>query len=270
MDKDRKWNRREILQFLGGTGLTTALTGVNIISCTKKQRRPNILLIVSDDQGINDVGAYGSRIPTPNIDNIGQNGIQFTNFYVTAPICTPSRYGLLTGKYQYRADEAFNGALMPRNIQHNDVHLPEDELIIANVLKRHGYRTGLIGKWHLGHGSPEYGPNNYGFDYFYGFLPGCIDFYKHTYESDPALYRNKTLIKEKGYATDLFTAEAIRFIKEYKNVPFFLFLSYNAPHYGRCPDGNYLQSPPEAENLPQKSIKDRAVYAAMVKNLGSA
>lgn len=267
MNNEKNWRRRQFLKCVANTGLAGIVMGLNSFSCTKKQRRPNILLIVTDDQGINDVSAYGSEIPTPNIDEIGQNGIRFTNFYVTAPVCTPSRYGLLTGRYQYRSIEAFQEALLPRDPKHEEVHLSADEITIADVLKRNGYKTALIGKWHLGHGDVEFGPNNHGFDYFYGFLPGCIDYYRHTYESDPAWYRNKTLIEEEGYATDLLTNEAIRFIEEHKDVPFFLDLSYNAPHYGRCPDGKLLQSPPEAKELPEKSVADRAVYAAMVKNL---
>ncbi len=267
MNNEKYWRRRQFLKCVTNTGLAGIVMGLNSFSCTKKQRRPNILLIVTDDQGINDVSAYGSEIPTPNIDEIGQNGIRFTNFYVTAPVCTPSRYGLLIGRYQYRAVEAFQEALLPGDSKHAEVHLSADEVTIADVLKRNGYKTALIGKWHLGHGDVEFGPNNHGFDYFYGFLPGCIDYYKHTYESDPAWYRNKTLIEEEGYATDLFTDEAIRYIEENKDVPFFLDLSYNAPHYGRCPDGKLLQSPPEATELPEKSVSDRAVYAAMVKNL---
>lgn len=137
----------------------------------------------------------------------------------------------------------------------------------SDVLKRTGYRTALVGKWHLGHGSIEFGPNSHGFDEFYGFLPGCIDFYKHTYRSDPGWYRNKKLIEQEGYATDLLTDEAIRFLEDNENGPFFLYLAYNAPHYGKCPEGNLLQTPPGYPNLPEKSKSNRDVYKAMVENL---
>jgi arylsulfatase A-like enzyme len=267
MSKKQIYKKRQFLQYLACVGLFIGLIGFGNYSCIKKQKTPNILLILTDDQGINDVSAYGSEIPTPNIDAIGQNGIRFTNFYTTAPVCTPARYGLLTGRYQYRAAEAFQGPLMPREPKHANVHLAENEVIIAEVLKKAGYKTALIGKWHLGHGKMEYCPNNHGFDTFYGFLPGCFDYYKHSYENDPALFRNQMLVEEDGYATDLFTDEAIRFIEKNKNDPFFLYLSYNAPHYGRCPDGNLLQSPPEYIDIPKKAVKDRDVYAAMVENL---
>jgi len=259
--------RREFLQLCVNIGIMTSFNSYAAFSCHKIKKRPNIVLILTDDQGINDVRAYGSEILTPHIDAIGENGIRFKNFYVTAPVCTPSRFGLLTGRYQYRAAEAFQDALLPKNPDHNNVYLGKDEITIADVFKKEGYKTALIGKWHLGHGNVEFGPNSHGFDYFYGFLPGCFDYYKHSYEIDPALYCNKTLIENEGYSTDLFTNEAIHFIEKNKNSPFFLFLSYNAPHYGRCPDGNLLQSPPELKSLPEKAVNDRVVYAAMVQNL---
>jgi arylsulfatase A-like enzyme len=267
MIEKKNYGRHEFLQLCFIIGIMTSFISSAACSFHKIQKRPNILLILSDDQGINDVSAYGSEILTPHIDAIGENGIRFTNFYVTAPVCTPSRFGLLTGRYQYRAAEAFQDALLPKNPDHTNVYLGKDEITIADIFKKEGYNTALIGKWHLGHGNVEFGPNSCGFDYFYGFLPGCIDYYKHSYEMNPALYRNKTLIEQEGYSTDLFTNETIHFIEKNKNSPFFLFLSYNAPHYGRCPDGNLLQSPPEAKSLPEKAVNDRVVYAAMVQNL---
>ena len=276
MIKKQGWTRREFCKTFAKGGLAAGLFGFSAASCSNDRRQgfsggrrkpPNIVLIFTDDQGVNDVGLYGSEISTPNIDSIGKEGVKFTDFYVASPSCTPSRYGLLMGRYQYRAEEAFQDALLPREPKHDDVHLADDEVTIAEVLKKSGYRTALIGKWHLGHGSIEFGPNSYGFDHFYGFLPGCIDFYKHSYEADPAWYRNKKLVVEEGYATDLFTDEAVRFIKTNKDNPFFLYLAYNAPHYGRCPDGKFLQTPPGYPNLPEKATDDRRVYTAMIENL---
>jgi len=262
--KPEEISRRTFLKILTGAGLTLSPIFFKT-GCTSNQNLPNIILIFTDDQGIGDVSLYGSDISTPNIDSIGKNGIQFNNFYVTAPVCTPSRYGLLTGRYHYRIDKAFHAPLMPG--KHDDKHLPEEEITIAQLLKQKGYRTALIGKWHLGHGQPDFGPNKFGFDYFYGFLPGCIDYYLHTYRTQPALFRNKSLISEEGFATDLLTTEAVKFIKKNRNFPFFLYLAYNAPHYGKCPEGNLLQSPPEYPNLPPKSKNSREVYSAMVENL---
>ena len=252
-------------QFLKAAGLLSLSSGLTLSLCSTKRSRPNILLICADDLGWNDVGLYGGDIATPFIDSIGQNGIRFTRFYVTAPVCTPSRFGLLTGRYHYRAPQPFWGALMPG--QHDEVKLPEDEKTIADELKKNGYSTALVGKWHLGHGDSGYGPNSHGFDFFYGFKPGCIDFNTHTYKTEPALYRNDEQIEEEGWATDLFTDEALQFIEKQQLNPFFLFLSYNAPHYGKCAEGNLLQSPPGYPDLPEKSKDDRDVYSAMVKNM---
>jgi len=235
--------RREFLKKILSAGLATSMINTtNFLGCAPGKKRPNILLIFTDDQGIGDLSCYGSEISTPNIDSIAENGVKFDYFYSSSPVCTPSRYGLMTGRYPVRAGSpAFLGALMPG--KHDDIKLAPDEITIADILKKNGYKTALIGKWHLGHGSIEFGPNNHGFDYFYGFLPGCVDYYKHTYRETPAWWRNKELIDEKGYATDLLTNEAIKFIEKNKNNPFFLYLAYNAPHYGKAPEGNLLQAP---------------------------
>jgi arylsulfatase A-like enzyme len=157
---------------------------------------------------------------------------------------------------------------MPGEPKHKDVHLPDDEVTMADVLKGAGYKTALVGKWHLGHGSIEYGPNEHGFDEFFGFLPGCIDYYEFTYEQEPALYRNKELVKAEGYSTDVFTDEAIRFIEANRSGPFFLYLAHNAPHYGRTARGKFLQLPPEGPDyLPKETDWDLRVYKEMVKNL---
>lgn len=250
----------------GVLGLTAASSKGQLLSFGSK-KKPNIVLIFTDDQGIGDVSLYGSEITTPNMDSIGLGGIKFTDFYVALPICTPSRYSLLTGRYPYRAAKPFQGALMPKEPKHNDVHLADDEVTIADVLKKAGYKTALFGKWHLGHGKAEYGPNRYGFDEFVGFLPGCIDFYKLSYEASPNWYHNTEQIKEEGFSTNLITDRAVKFIEENKAGPFFLYLPYNAPHYGRCADGKLLQTPPGYPDLPAKSKDDRRVYTAMVENL---
>ena len=272
MNVKKDLTRRQFCRLAAGSGLAAGFCGFSAALAgdkaapAAKRKQPNIVLIFSDDQGIGDVGLYGSEIATPNTDRIGTEGIKFNNFYVSLPVCTPSRYSLLTGRYPYRAPhESFQGALMPKDQAHSKINLG-DEVTIAQVLKDAGYATALIGKWHLGLGSIEYGPNSYGFDLFYGFLPGCIDYYLHSYETTPGWYRNKELVDEKGYSTDVLTDEAIKFITENKDRPFFLYLPYNAPHYGRCPDGKFMQTPPEYPDLPKKS-NDRKVYTATVENM---
>ena len=135
--------RRDFLTGLAAAPASSALAG---------QRPPNFLVIVSDDQGYNDVGCYGSEIPTPNIDSIARNGVKFANFYVAGPVCTPSRFGLMTGRYPARSRDQLLDALMPPSTK--GIH-PE-ETTIAEVLHERGYRTGLIGKWHLGASRPEF------------------------------------------------------------------------------------------------------------------
>jgi len=256
--------RRDFLKTVFGTA--AGLFGMQVLSgCATGKRKPNILLIFSDDQGIGDVSCYGGDIQTPNIDSIAQNGVKFDDYYVSGPVCTPSRYGLMTGRYPIRASNpVFLRPLMPG--QDNDVSLDPEEVTVADILKSSGYKTALVGKWHLGHGSIEFGPLNHGFDHFYGFLPGCVDFYKHTYRTEPAWYKEKELIEEEGYATDLLTDDAIRFIEDNKDVPFFLYLAYNAPHYGKAPEGNLLQAPKEFHEK-NPNATDREVYTEMVKSM---
>ena len=259
-------DRREFIKaFIGCTAAASFLSASVFSGCESKRMKPNILLIFSDDQGIGDVNCYGGNIQTPAIDSIAEEGVRFDYFYASGPSCSPSRYGLMTGKYPIRANSpAFLGALMPGH--DDDVRLKADDITLAQILKKEGYKTALLGKWHLGHGSIEYGPNNYGFDHFYGFLPGCVDYYQHTYRKEPNWFRNKKQIKEKGYATDLLTKEAIKYIKENKNNPFFLYLAYNAPHYGKAPEGNLLQAPEEFHKS-NPNASDREVYSAMVKSM---
>jgi arylsulfatase A-like enzyme len=271
MNAKPNMNRRQFCKTIAKGAFAAGLCGLCPAWAEEKNtgttNKPNVVLIFSDDQGIGDVSLYGGDIATPNIDRIGKEGIKFNNFYVSLPVCTPSRYSLLTGRYPYRApDEAFQDALMPNDEAHKKLNLG-DEVTIAQVLKDAGYATALIGKWHLGLGSIEYGPNSYGFDLFYGFLPGCIDYYLHSYETTPGWYRNKELVDEKGYSTDILTDEAIKFITDNKDRPVFLYLPYNAPHYGRCPDGKFMQSPPGYPDFPEKATDDRRVYTATVENM---
>src|SRR5688572_6138518 len=124
---------------------------------------PNILLIFADDLGIGDVGCYGSEIKTPNIDSLARDGARFESFYVASPICTPSRFGLLTGRYPNRSQDRLMGALMFYDGKDDVRGIRPSETTIAELLQRDGYRTALIGKWHLGHGRSEFSPSRHGF-----------------------------------------------------------------------------------------------------------
>src|SRR5688572_24330268 len=183
--------------------------------------KANVLVIVADDLGYADIGAHGcTDIPTPSIDRLAREGVRCTNGYVTAPRCAPSRCGLLTGRYQQR----FGCELGAGN------GLPSDVPTLAELLKPAGYATGLIGKWHLGRGL-EHDPNARGFDEFFGFLGGVsISLPKPGKTSIPRILRNREPAEVSGYLTDAFGHEAVSFLERHAHEPFFLLLSFNAPH----------------------------------------
>lgn len=199
-----------------------------------KPARPNILLVVADDLGYGDIGVHGSKVvPTPNIDKLAAAGVRCTNGYVSAPYCSPSRAGMLTGRYQTHFGHEFN----PHVGAEEKLGLPLSEKTIADLLRAAGYRTGLVGKWHLGF-SKAHHPQARGFDEFFGFLVGAHNFAFRkdaqpkfgTSGSQNLIYRGREVQKLDGFATDVFTDEAIDFMKRNKETPWFLYLSYNAVH----------------------------------------
>jgi len=217
--------------------------------------RPNILLIFTDDQGWNDVGCYGSEIPTPHIDRIAEEGVKFTQFYSASSICTPSRFGLLTGRNPVRSHDQLLGALMFMAEEDAVRGIQPGETTIAEVLRdRGGYDTALIGKWHLGHGDANLLPINHGFDTFIGHTGGCIDFFTMTYGLIPDWYHGSQHVSENGYATELITEEAIDYLAERgeSGKPFFLYLAYNAPHFGK----GYSPADEKPVNLMQPQAAD--------------
>ena len=178
---------------------------------------PNILFVVGDDMGYADVGFHGSKdVLTPNLDRLAASGVRFTSGYVTGPYCSPTRAGLLTGRYQNRFGHEYNPS--------GTNGMPTNQITIANRLREAGYRTGLIGKWHLG-GGHGMRPLERGFDEFYGFLGGA-----HSYFEAQGFFRGKERIKEMDYATDAFGREAAAFIEKNKGKPWFLYLAFNAVH----------------------------------------
>jgi arylsulfatase A-like enzyme len=199
-----------------------------------KAAKPNILVIVADDLGYGDIGVHGGKaVPTPNIDKLAKAGIRFTSGYVSAPYCSPSRAGMLTGRYQTRFGHEFN----PHVGAEGKLGLPLDQRTIANLLRAAGYATGLIGKWHLGF-SKDHHPQSRGFDDFFGFLVGGHN-YALRKDAEPKfasamsqnlIYRGREVQKVDGFATDVFTDEAIGFMKRNQEKPWFLYLAYNAVH----------------------------------------
>ena len=194
---------------------------------------PNIIIFFTDDQGYADLGCYGAEgFETPHFDNLASEGIKFTNFYVPATVCTPSRAGLLTGRYPKRSN-LHEAVLFP----YSENGLSTEEYTMAEMLKERNYSTSCIGKWHLGH-REEYMPNNQGFDKFYG-VPYSNDMDNHYYKTidfqSPPLpfYRNRTLIEsgpDQHFLTKRYTEETIRQIKNRSDQPFFIYLAHNMPH----------------------------------------
>lgn len=252
--------------------VTLLLIGSGFPLAAQAQPAPNILVIFTDDQGYKDVGCYGSEFPTPNMDRLASEGMKFTNFYAASAICTPSRFGFLTGRNPSRSQDRLLSALMFEDKSHAKLGIHDSETTLPQVLKKVGYQTALIGKWHLGHGDSAFSPLQHGFDYSYGHTAGCVDYFTMDYGNTPDWYRNDVPIDETGYATDLISKETISYLdKRDSKKPFFLFLAYNAPHFGKgWDDGNdksiNLLQPHPRDLERVKHIKDpsRRKYAAMV------
>ncbi len=221
-----------------------------------KQKKPNIVVILGDDMGYADVGFHGCKdIPTPNIDSIAKNGVRFTSGYVSGPYCSPTRAGLLTGRYQTKFGHEFNPAGGKQG-------LPIDQVTMAQRLRALGYATALIGKWHLG-GEPKMVPNERGFQNFFGFHGGA-----HTYfpgkGKGGGIYRDKNEVDEKGYLTDSLGKEACSFIDKHAADPFFLYLAFNAVHTPMEASDKYL------DRFPNIKDKQRKTYAAMMSAMDDA
>lgn len=262
-----------------GLLLLLTLAG-NSPALTAAERPPNILFIISDDQGYPDLGIIGTKpILTPNLDRLAREGVRATSFYVTWPACTPSRGSVLTGRYPQR-----NGLYdMVRNDLVNYGHkykwdeylvspemtlgLDPKEITIGNVLKTAGYRTGVVGKWDMGQ-AKRYLPLQRGFDFFYGIGNNGIDYYTHERYGAPSMFRdnNRTEADKGTYATDVFKRESLRFINENHAQPFFLYVAFNAPHGASNLDKPGVQAPAEyIAKYPQMDPKERltSYYAAV-------
>ncbi|MDA2938726.1 sulfatase [Acidobacteria bacterium AH-259-A15] len=292
------------MRVLGALTVLSLLLGVSTTSLAQvadeREIKPNILLVVVDDLGYGELGCQGNKqIPTPNIDSIAERGIRFTNAYVSAPVCSPSRAGFLTGRYQTRFGHEFN-AIGPQN-REKGVGLPLSQKTLAELLKSEGYVTGLIGKWHLG-ASNGYRALNRGFDEFYGFLheghsyvppqhPGVISWFRvsslparsgtrlrkgnyvfssHMGYTEPAYDENNPIqrgwepVAEPQYLTDALAREAVAFIERHASRPFFLYVSFNAPHSPMQAPVKYIQ---KFESIPDIH---RRIFAGMVAALDDA
>jgi arylsulfatase A-like enzyme len=234
---------------------------------SERESRPNVVLIITDDLGWADLGSYGATdIRTPNLDRLAREGLRLTDFYANGVTCSPTRAGLISGRYQQRSGIE---APLPNANRAGDLGLPATGYSLPQLLKNHGYATALIGKWHLGY-VPEKSPNAHGFDYFFGLKSGYHDYYTHhggDGESD--LWENDQPIEKDGYTTDLVTERAARFIEEHKNEPFFVDVAYTAPHWPYQVPGNPSVAPNNARHVMPHDLttSKRSDYVAMVEHL---
>ena len=235
---------------------------LTLVSCSSiNDSKPNIIIILADDAGYSDFGFMGSdEIKTPNLDQLALDGVVFNNAYVSASVCSPSRAGLLTGMYQQRFGHECN---LDSDVNNS---FDPNQITIAEALKTEGYTTGLIGKWHLGDKTQNH-PLKNGFDYFWGFISGARNYFYDPNEVNRNSIRNVvenySQTKFEGYLTDVLGEKAISFIDKnnQSNNPFFLFLSFNAPH-----------TPMQAKEEVLQKFKDnpRQVYASMMWSMDEA
>lgn len=250
-----------------------------------QQQPPNIILILADDMGYGDLGCYGSDIPTPNIDRLAKEGVRFTSFYSNGAECTPTRAALLTGRYQQRVGGlecaiGLNGVgRYPDAARLNNTHdlgLPANLNAIPATLKKAGYNTALIGKWHLGD-EPEFRPPTHGFDFSLGPLGGGVDYFQHSLPVGMFLgnmlhgkhdfYMNgQEVLMDKGYyLTHLITDQAVNWINnQKKETPFFLYVPYTAPHRPYQGPDDYLPRPLTVE---EENALNKKAFIAMVEEL---
>lgn len=239
-----------------------------LLACSERASthvtRPNIILIMADDLGYHGLSSYGNPgYQTPHIDRLAEEGLRFTDFYANAPVCTPTRAALLTGQYQQRS--GLEGVIYVRG-ETRQTGMAQQELTIAELLKAAGYRTGIVGKWHLGY-REEYNPVHQGFDQFYGFVSGNIDY--HSHYDNAGIYdwwHNTDSLYEEGYSTDLITGHALDFMEESQDRPFFLYVAHEAPHVPFQSRSDSAYRFPDRDFSYYGPVEDTAAtYAAMME-----
>jgi arylsulfatase A-like enzyme len=209
--------------------LATTSSLVAAQGTAREGARPNVVLIIMDDIGYGDIGSYGVKdARTPNLDRLAREGVRLTDAYANASNCSPTRAGLISGQYQQRWGIEWPLGSNPGDSARG---LPATGMTLPALLKKNGYATGLIGKWHLGF-KPEFGPNAHGFDEFFGFRSGAVGYYTHQRgDGTPDLYENTTPVESPGYLTDQITQRAVSFVDRHSGNPFFLEVAYNAVHW---------------------------------------
>ena len=240
----------------------TAACLLTIATASTVVARPNVVLIVADDLGSGEIVCHGKQdTPTPNVQSIARSGVCFSSAYVSCPVCSPTRAGLLTSRYQQRFGHEFNPG--PATQAEKEFGLPLDQVTLADRMKKLGYATGMVGKWHLGY-RPEFHPNKRGFDEFFGFLGGAHSYVDANIDKANHILRGTEPVDEKEYLTDAFGREAVAFIDRHKGEPFFLYLPFNATH---AP----LQAPDKYLNrFSEVSDPKRRTFSAMLSAMDDA
>ena len=197
--------------------------------------RPNIVFIVADDLGFADLGCYGGRLPvSPVLDRMAANGLRFTQGYANSPVCSPTRFALMTGRYQYRLRGAAEEPINSMSRGSTTLGLPPEHPTLPSLLKAAGYRTALAGKWHLGY-PPAFGPLRSGYDEFFGPMSGGVDYFTHRdFRGTHDLFEGDAESRQEGYLTDLISRRAVDVVERCAQpggAPFFLSVNYTAPHW---------------------------------------
>ncbi len=249
--------RRDFLVALAAAAATAGCTRLGQVAPGRAAglKKPNVVLIFVDDLGYADLGCQGAGdLLTPHIDSLARGGVRFTNGYVTAPLCSPSRAGLMTGRYQQRFGHEFNTGNLQRQLA-EDIGLPLTERTLADQLKAAGYATGLVGKWHLG-AQDKFHPMRRGFDEFYGFLEGGHAYLRMDERRGGGgrIHRGTEVVQDYEYLTDAFSREAVAFIQRHRKEPFFLYLSYNAVHTPMQATQRYLDRFPDIADTKRRTM----------------
>ncbi len=224
-----------------------------------QEKKPHIILFLADDLGWGDVGYHGGQIKTPNIDSLAKAGTRLNRFYVM-PVCSPTRGAILTGRYPMRLGLQC-GVVRPWAAH----GLPTDERTLPQALKEVGYRTAIVGKWHLGHNDPKFLPTKRGFDFQYGHYNGALDYFTHIRDGGHDWHRNDIRNDDQGYATELIAKEAVQVVKNHdKSKPLFLYVPFNAPHTPIQAPRKYVDAYSNIKN------EKRRVFAGMVACMDDA
>jgi arylsulfatase A-like enzyme len=246
--------------------ITAATIAMVSLQAQPDAPRPNIVLIITDDVGYGDLGSYGAPdIRTPNIDSLAKTGTRFTQFYANGSTCTPTRAGLISGRYQQRVtlERPLGGA----STKDGALGLPATASSLPRLLKGSGYATALIGKWHLGY-LPQFSPKAHGFDTFFGFKSGYVDYYEHTDGAgQPDLFDDEAPVAVNGYLTDLITERSVKFIADHARSPFFLDVSYSAAHWPYQPPDQPSKARDNSRHLVahDENTGTRADYVKMME-----